>query len=370
MNSAWRGVWLAGLTAAMGLAAGAAAANDAAFGGAGGDLVPLAESRVQMLSEDILIERTAPGGYRILGDGDWRVRATYRFRNLTGETIRVQMGFPEPACPEDGDCTFTGFEDMATIVRGARADLSLGSVDRRHPWAEHIDRVHVFEVTFAPGETVEVVHTYRHGLTEYVGGGEDLAYVTRTGALWAGRIEDARFRISLPYRPWGISLGSWGAQVAGFTETRVEGRPHVELDLAWTDWEPESDLKLHFGPGFPTLESPSLIDGCPAPGELFDHDLPAAALDIADLEERTQSLSDGQLRICRNAVFAHHGKDFDDPELDRLFYGERGLQVRGTGDAASTGGDVFARNPDFSPDMLTEPEWVYLKAIQLVQQRR
>jgi hypothetical protein len=370
MSSAWRGLRAATVAAAIGLAPGAAAANDVAFGGAGADLVPLAESRVQMLSEDIRIERTAPGGYRILGDGDWRVTAIYRFRNLRSETVRVQMGFPEPACPEDGDCTFAGFEDMTTTVRGARVDLSIGNVERRHPWAEHIDRVHVFEVTFAPAETVEVVHAYRHGLTEYVGGGEDLTYITRTGALWAGTIEDARFKIILPYRPWGISLGPWAAQLARFTETRANGQPRVELDLAWTDWEPENDLNLRFGPGFPTLETPSLIEGCPAPAALFDDDLSAATLDAADLLERTQSLSDAQLRICRNAIFAHHGKDFDDPDLDAFFYGEGALQVRGPDAAAATGGDIFARNPDFSQDMLTDPEWAYLKAIQLVQERR
>jgi hypothetical protein len=370
MRSASRGLCVAIVTAAVELAASAASANDVAFGGAGADLVPLAEDRVQMLSEDILIERMAPGGYEILGDGYWRVRATYRFRNLAAETVRVQMGFPEPACPEDGDCTFTGFEEMTTTVRGAAAELRAGAVDRRNPWAEHIDKVHVFDVTFAPGETVEVVHAYRHGLTEYVNGGEDLTYITRTGALWAGRIEDARFRIRLPFRPWGISLGPWGPQLARFAETRVDGRPQVNLELQRTDWEPEHDLNLSFGPGFPTLETPSLIDGCPAPGELFDQDLSIAAIDVADLVERTQALSDAQLRICRNAVFAHHGKDFDDPALDRFFYGEQGVQVRGAGDAGSSSGDVFARNPDFSPDMLSDPELAYLKAIQSAEEAR
>jgi uncharacterized protein (TIGR02594 family) len=370
MRSALRGLRVAAVTAAAGLAAGGAAANDVAFGGAGADLVPLAEDRVQMLSEDILIERVAPGGYRILGDGYWRVRATYRFRNLTDETVPVQMGFPEPACPEDGDCTFAGFEDMATTVRGEAASLSVGAVDRRHPWTEHIDRVHVFAVAFTPGETVEVVHAYRHGLTEYVNGGEDLAYVTRTGALWAGTIDDARVRVRLPYRPWGISPGAWGPHLLRLTERLADGQPEVELEFRRTQWEPEDDLRVVFGPGYPTLETPGLIAGCPSHGELFDHALAVEAVDPADLLQRTQSLSATMLRLCRNAVFAHHGKDFDDAELDRFFYGERGLRVHGAGDDASAGRAVFARNPDFAPAMLTDPEWAYVKALQLVEQRR
>ncbi|MDV7397778.1 hypothetical protein RZS08_40635, partial [Arthrospira platensis SPKY1] len=28
----------------------------------------------------------------------------------------------------------------------------------------------------------------------------------------------------------------------------------------------------------------------------------------------------------RNAIFAHHGKEFEDPELNRFFYGKQGLK--------------------------------------------
>ncbi|MEZ5584583.1 MAG: DUF4424 family protein [Candidatus Competibacteraceae bacterium] len=153
-------------------------ANDMAFGGAGADLVPLTENRVQMVSENIVIERLAPGGYEILGEGGWRVSATYRFRNLTDEPVAVQIGFPEPACPEDGDCDFTGFEAMTATVRGKPVELTIGAVETQHPWAEHIGRVHLFAISFAPNETVEVVHNYRHGLSEYINGGEELTYLS------------------------------------------------------------------------------------------------------------------------------------------------------------------------------------------------
>lgn len=357
------------LALAAWLAPYAVLANDLAFGGAGADLVPLSESRIQMVSEDIFIERTAPGGYRILGAGDWRVLASYRFQNLTDEVVRVQIGFPEPACPEEGDCGFAGFESMATSVRGREVSLTIGALDRAHPWAERIGKVYLFDVDFAPNERVEVVHAYRHGLTEYVNGGEVLGYLTRTGALWAGAIEDARFRISLPFRPWGMSLGPWGTQLERFTETLEDGQPRVELGFRWTNWMPEHDLEFYFGPGQPTLETPSLVEGCPAHGELFDHAFDADALDRAALRERTKALSKAELRICRNAMFAHHGRPFKDPQLDRFFYGERGMQLRPAGDFSHISA-VFARNENFSPQMLSAPERAYVKAIQRAERGR
>jgi hypothetical protein len=371
MRKISRWAWfLALVVGATGFASCSAVANDVAFGGAGADLAPLTENRVQMVSEDIVIERLAPGGYRILGEGDWQVSATYRFRNLTTDPVHVQMGFPEPACPADRDCDFTGFVAMTTTVRSEQVKLTVSEVDRRYPWAEHIGRVHLFAVTFTPNATVEVTHTYRHGLSEHINGGENLNYLTRTGALWAGTIEDARFRIRLPFRPWGLSFGEWGPQLVSFTEQWVDEHSQTELSFRWTNWEPTNDLNFYIGPGLPTLETPSLIEGCPAHGELFDLDFDADALDIAALRERTRTLSKMKFRICRNAIFAHHGKEFEDPELNRFFYGERGLQIHTSSNASSRGGAVFAKSKSFSPKMLTPSELAYIKAMQRVEQER
>lgn len=350
----------------MGLAPGPAMANDVAFGGAGADLVPIAEARIRMLSEDIVIERMAPGGYRILGDGHWQIHATYRFQNISSEPVQVQMGFPEPACPEDGDCSFAGFEAMETKVRGEAAELRLGAVDRKHAWADHIERVHLFDVSFAPAETVDVTHAYRHGLSEHVTGGEDLTYITRTGAPWAGSIETARFRVRLPFRPWGASLPDWESRLTGLTETLVDGRPEVEFSFQWSDWEPEHDLRFYFGPGHPTLESPALVEGCPAFADVFSSTIAVDAIDMEEVRQHTRSLSGSQLRICRNAIFAHHGKEFASPELNAFFYGESGLELKTPGGHAQHSA-VFARNPAYSPAMLSDAERAYVKALELVE---
>ena len=359
-------MWFVTVVSGMiGLAPCAVTANDMAFGGAGADLVPLTENRIQMVSENILIERLAPGGYQILGEGNWRVSATYHFRNLTDEPVDVQIGFPEPACPEDSDCNFTGFTSMVTTVRNKPVKLTVGTVGLGHDWVKRIGRVHLFTISFAPHEKVEVVHSYHHGLSEHINGGEDLTYLTRTGAQWAGSIEDAQFRIRLPFRPWGLSLGEWGPQLVKFTEQLIDGRPQVELSFQWMNWEPKQDLEFTIGPGWPTLETPSLIAGCPTHGELFENDFDITTLDFTELKDRTKALSKDKLRICRNAIFAHHGRDFDDPALDRFFYGEHGLQMHV--DTASRSSTVFAKNPHFSTNMLTTPETAYAKVIQQLE---
>ncbi|MEZ5584584.1 MAG: YARHG domain-containing protein [Candidatus Competibacteraceae bacterium] len=153
-----------------------------------------------------------------------------------------------------------------------------------------------------------------------------------------------------------------------FTEQLIDGQYQVELSFHWTDWEPAQDLAFTIGPGRPTLETPSLIDGCPAHGEVFDSDFDLATLDVAALKERTKTLSKEKLRVCRNAIFAHHGRNFTDPELNRFFYGARDLLIHAG--ANSRDSAVFAKNPHFSPAMLTEPETAYVKAIQQLERER
>jgi len=372
--SLWRlgGVALGGrvaLAALAALAPGRGLANDVPFGGAGAHLVPMDEPRVQMVSANVQLERAAPEGYQVLGPGHWNVRASYRFRNLTAESITVQIGSPEPACPPTLDCGFSGFEDMTTTVRGESTPLTVVSIDADHELSEDMERVHLFSVDFAPNETVEVVHTYRHGLTEHINGGEDLTYVTRTGTLWAGRIEEARFRIRLPFRPWGLSLDGWDDHLHRFEEKLVDDQLRVDLTFLRSDWDPRTDLRLYIGPGAPSLATPSLIEGCPAPSDLFEASMDPDEMNRVAVAELLGPLSAEALRRCRNAVYAHHGYDFTNPELNSAFYGESAIRVMKPQEGSGRPGTVFARNPAFSPAMLTHAECSYVEAIKRLEQQ-
>jgi hypothetical protein len=347
-----------------------AKANDMAFAGAGASLVPFAELRVRMMSENISLTRAAPEGYRVLGPGHWHIEARYRLRNVTDETFAVRIGSPEPACPPERDCTFDGYADLTTTVRGTPVALTIGSVDSDHPMAEDIARVHLFTVRFAPGETVAVTHSYRHGLSEYTNGGEDLTYLTRTAGYWAGTIGEARIRVTLPFRPWGLSLGNWSDALELFEERLVDGAPRIEFVLNRTDWKPETDLRLFIGPGGPSVSTSSLIEGCPAPGQLFTDVMVADAFDAAAAAVRLGPLDEKTLRGCRNSVYAHHGYRFADTAVNHAFYGETGVRVIPPEAGTGRPGVVFVRNPDFSPSMLTLGEHAYVAAIQALERLR
>src|SRR5688572_28702882 len=94
--------------------------NDATFGGAGADLVPLAEQRVQLKSEDI---RLTSKGY------EWLIDATYVFYN-PGELVKVQVGFPEYRCEEGFDCNNVAFSDLETTVDGVRVEHRQGQLEK------------------------------------------------------------------------------------------------------------------------------------------------------------------------------------------------------------------------------------------------
>lgn len=352
-------------------APGPGSANDVAFGGAGADLVPITEGRVSMVAEDILIERVAKGGYKIMGDGYWRVRARYTFRNTESKAVTIQIGFPEPACPEDGDCSFAGFDSLVTRVRGTEVPLRHGSLAEGHAWATHIDKAHLFDVTFTPGETVEIEHTYRHGLSEHINGGEDLTYITRTGALWAGPIGSARFRVRLPFRPWGVVLGDWAGALSGFTVSSDANGAQTELTFTRTEWEPSGDMRLAFGPGKPTLDSPALLAGCPAPMDIFDAEVASDSLDSAALKQAVSGLSAEKLRQCRNAVFARHGRTFKDAALNTFFYGGGAFRLHEAGIMFGvTVYSVFARDPFYSNALLGPRDRAYAEALLTAEKAR
>lgn len=371
-TSTLRDTFVAGAFVVAALTApGSSRANDVAFGGAGADLVPITETRVTMVAEDILIERVAKGGYAIMGDGYWRVRARYTFLNTEAKAVTIQIGFPEPACPEDGDCSFAGFENLVTRVRGTEVPLRQGSVASGHDWTAHIDKAHLFDVTFAPGETVEIEHTYRHGLSEHINGGEDLTYITRTGALWAGPIGSARFRIRLPFRPWGVVLGDWADALSGFSVSSDATGTQTELTFTRTQWEPDGDMRLAFGPGMATLDTPALLAGCPAPTDIFDSEVARDSLDSSALENAVSTLSDEKLRLCRNAVFARHGRTFKDPALNSFFYGGGAFRLHEAGTLYGvTVHSVFARDPFYSNALLGPEDRIYAEALLAVEKQR
>lgn len=325
--------------------------------------MPQAEPRVTLREQEVELRRVAPGGYRIAGGGYWQVEARHRLSNLTDGRVRLRIGIPEPACPDDLDCPASPFGDMRASLRGEPVSIEVAQA------GEGGARVHLLEADLGAHETVELAHSYRFGASEGPNGGEVLAQPARLAALWAGPVGVETWRILLPFRPWGLTLGGWGAMLLAFDERPdAAGSPQVAMRFARSDAEPGADLGLYIGPGRPTLVSPPLLPDCPAPADLFGSALEEKDFDPSRAADLLPALSSETLRICRNALYAHHGYDFTDPKMSAAFYGATGLKVMAP--RLGLPGAVFARGSAFVPTLLSPEEQAYVAAIRRLEASR
>ena len=345
-------VLLPTLAALLASASPVVMANDATFGGRGTDLLPLVETRVRMVSEDILLEL-------IPVQDAWQVTARYQFQNPTQQVVSLQLGFPEEACPDDRDCTPQAgqFRDMVTTVRGAEVTHREGKVKAEDGWGGQLGQVYLYDLTFQPGETVEVVHSYRYDRSS----GIDwwgTRYLTRTGNLWNGPIDSATFTVRMP-QPVRYVIYPREFQLKRYAESpRPDGQGSVtELVFYAAPYAPQVDFSVTFpGPSLVASTPEGLcpgIDGETAPDEL---DPPLSAW------------SGPLLRACRNQIYGLHGYPFKDPELRRQHYTPEPLP-----DWADKAVFTIAdrpENPGFAPTWLSPGERALIDAIVAEEQRR
>lgn len=273
-----------------------ARANDFTVGGSGADLVPVDEARVRMEGERITMT---------LKDDTFDVVADYVFSNPSSEAVSVQVGFPEILCPGDVDCN-ARFWDLETVVAGTPVQHRKGKLQRKHAWSQHLGTVWLFDVTFAPGARTEIRHTYRTTAGGSVDQYGSFAYVTRTGATWAGSIGHAVFSLKLPPEAHVVS-NTMGKPALVQPK---DGEPYVELRLEHRDWEPQNDLHVNFQLG--PLMPPELgEDRLARSGVKAEH----------ECDDVTAPKSLEAVRTCKNLVYALSGFPFTRPELRKYFYG-------------------------------------------------
>lgn len=357
------------------LSAAAASANDTAAGGSGSDLVPLEVADVRMASEDIVIRAAG---------ASWDVQADYVFENLGDRAIELQVGFPEYAC-EGGDPETEEvlcdprplhFKSMVTTVDGAPVTHRRGTFRKGHAWLPRLGQVWLYDVRFAPHRATRISHRYRVSAGQISDGTMLGTYVTRTGAPWAGTIGRARFRIQVPVES---SYVDFETQRSGLTVTKhvvqVDGRNVGEVLLEGHDWEPNTDLAFSYRVmhGAPTMETweraISALDGTPLPTERCPKILALmargeerakpSAIRAEDVEQFVRE-GIGDARICRNYVFAAHGRRFHDQALNRYFY-PKGF----SGDGWPY--QPYEPNPAFELALLDGGDWATLKLIGEVE---
>ena len=295
-----------------------ASANDASFGGDAAELVPISETRIRMVSEDIVISEV---GARNGWSGDhWEIRATYVFENTSKEVVTTTVGFPERKCEFSEHCrgNYT-FHNMKTTVGGKPVKMRVGEAKDKLPDGLKLGRVHLFELEIKPGERATIKHAYDMDISSNNDGTVWLTYVTRTGTFWKGSIGHARFTIKPMERPWSFVYPK-SYKLQKYTTTMKRGRPATEIVFEMKDWKPEHDL--HFfskGSLFNSQKCPWMT---PLVWSLADMNLAKPKIDWAGVDEELESykMTASRARVCRNMVYAHHGYKFKDKALDELFY--------------------------------------------------
>lgn len=327
-------------------------ANDSVMGGHGGNLVPLGEARVVMVSEDIELT---------YDEGDWHVRAHYLFRNETDEAVKLQMGFPETHCDGEGDCAMgegESFRGMRTRVRGKEVPRKRGKVSKKHPWAPKLGVVWLYDVRFEPGETLAIDHEYTTPSGGDVMGNAFTTYVTRTGALWGKPIERATFRVVLPARTLQVHEPEAVPRARGERLGGDDG-PLV-LTYEAHNWTPQGDFHVGFNErvDWYGLEPAGPLKDLRCEG-LFTLYLVAETDDGRNAMDTLEMPSDlPSLRLCRNAVYALHGRRFRDEALNQYFYGPEGFSPDGPALLA------FDPDPSYSVTMLTAEDRKVLEMIR------
>ncbi len=300
---------------ALMLTFGAAQANDSTFGGTGATLLPIKNTNISMMDEHIVIDGvpTSQGPM-----GHWKTTCTLHFKNETKEKQTITMGFPfmrtmdivtdlpeltpaqVKALPPTERAPYLApfIKSFTTKVRGAAVkSKEIDIKDKRSPYGH----AWVWDVTFEPGETVEVVNTYEHDNSGDVEGHDWIDYILLTGKNWKdGKIG----RSLLEVRPHTEFFPEVIEGIDGF-DAKPGGARIVEdgafRKVIWDlkDFAPDSDLHVSFITGKNLLKM-----------QLQNPEILIASMDGQSCE---------RLRQNRNAFYAWLGYPFKNADLKAYF---------------------------------------------------
>lgn len=315
-----------------------ALANDGAFGGSGVHPMPLDNTDVRMVDEIVTL-RLDPAA------DAWNVRCSFVFENTSDEAVKVTIGFPFPVADEHmeyvtpkGVKAPKGSEplvwDFTTEVRGKRVKARRGETAVNPDKPDMVyDFAYLWDVTFAPGERVHIVNTYRHGVSVVVGGLKFADYVVRSGTTWkGGEIGHARLSVEVPNDRWipcpESETGEKGfARPPGAVVSPLHGEPGFAVHWSLANFAPTEDVHVCF------------LDLNVYRKVHFHTQLTDVDLDTLDA---------AGLRLMRNTIYALHGHVFSDAELRAHFASQW----------------WYRPDPTFSPKRLDREERELIQAIQ------
>lgn len=199
----------------------------------GSNITPETATRVQMVAERVVIEVLRVKGTGGNGLPVANVTATFTMRNNSpaGETLRVRFPLTDPGGMGDGFGGHPEIEQFTVRVNGRRAATQIITTPNPRGADEPNVKWATFEVTFPPGQDVEITVEYILQSTGYMPYGR-FKYILETGAGWDGPIGTAEFIVKLPYpaneqNVAGASLpgGTFGGNQVRWTVNDIEPGP-------------------------------------------------------------------------------------------------------------------------------------------------
>ncbi len=286
-----------------------APAQDTSFAGTGADLVPVSDADVRFIDEHIIME--AQGH-----NAGWKVTSVFHLRNDAQKDQTVQLGFPfvdrtkpgqpAPALLPGRELNRSLIYDFAATVRKSPVKTQEIALDKSKAKGlnQAYDYAYVWDVTFKPGETLEVTVTYNTGITHRLDGCLFAQYNLKSGANWKGgtigrtqitiiphkrfvlcnAIEELESSIPLP------TPGEWKLEGTGDNQK-------ITWDLR--NQSPKEDLSLCYLP----------LEDYPAFRRQWGY----------PTREMLEQLPTEELRIRRNQYYARYGYAFHTPDMKKHF---------------------------------------------------
>ncbi len=325
---------------------GLASANDTAFAAEGANLIPIKNDAVRMVDEHVVLEGQL---YKDQLDA-WKVTVSFHFKNESDKEQKLQMGFPFPKMvsevPDRPVNVPHGRKPNDWLIYDFKASVRGKAVKPKEVLLKNVMKVEedspysyaqVWDVTFKPGEEIEVVNSYLTGVTSNSILMQYANYVLKTGANWK-ESKIGRSLIELkPNIPF-ISCDenpkySMGAEPkpGGY---RIEGQGK-DRKVIWDlkDFTPTEDVQLCL---FTAPNYRNLLTGYYLAQEEFEQ----------------MSLPD--LRIARNRIYATYGYVFKSADLKALFEKEWWYQP----------------NPKFDPKAMDQSDLEMVKKIKAIEEKK
>ncbi|MDD5006717.1 MAG: hypothetical protein PHS93_09855 [Candidatus Omnitrophica bacterium] len=198
-------------------------ANTGVFYGAGNQVVPIKNNKIQLVREEVNIRLTVEknggqSGLPLIPQAN--VTATFFFKNTSADSVSLQMGFPFLDLQGFGnEKEVLGRMDFRVINNGRQVptELKEGLIEKELDPHGLFKKVFAWDDIFGPGETKTVLVTYKLLMSVVSVNSNDrtfdeigekyyeldklfpalsysFGYITKTAYTWKGPVEEAVFR--------------------------------------------------------------------------------------------------------------------------------------------------------------------------------